>query len=165
MKGLFIAGILAVAMQSAQAEIADDVDRLTTTKTAAENGVIALKFAFAPARREYKIGQEKYTAAENAYNNYTRALLSSYKVNTEINLNDSAKLAALRAEAFQKYVSSLRLETKSPIVILAAVGVLIEIGEKFYTYVKTLRQEERVRFADTIAPQITWNDWDKVRAN
>ena len=164
MKWLIISALTALAIQSAHADVTDAnfLTHLLLEKTKAEALVQRLKIEFEPTRPEYVIGRQKYTAAQQAFNNYTHAMLSNYKVGNKVDLKEIGQLAASRAKDFDDYVSGLK--SKGFTAVFVAVGVLIEIGDKLYTFIIKHVQDERVRTADAIASQVTWDDWDKIRS-
>jgi hypothetical protein len=162
MKWIVFLAVFVISLQTACAEIADEVDRLTALKSAAENGVVAVKYKLNPTSHEYLVAKQKYAVAENAFNNYTKALLNNYKLGAQADLTQTARLAATRGREFNEYVAGLNLETKNPFVVIGVIGVLVDMGEKFYDYLTKLRQEERKQFVDAIAPQVTWKAWDNV---
>jgi hypothetical protein len=160
MKLVSIAVALFFGMHCAHAAIIDQIDDLNIRKIEAEDGVKTIKAHFLPTKQQYKIGKEKYEAAQKAFNIYTMAVLNNYKLNAEIKLDKTAELASSRAQEFHKYVSSLGLQ-KSPAIIITT-GLLVELAHKLYTYIVTEKQKERETFTETVAPQITWADWDKI---
>jgi hypothetical protein len=171
MKWVLILAVMLIAITSARADVTDEnfLDHLITEKTRAEALVVRLNSEFAPTRQEYTIGRQKYTMAQQAFNNYINAMLSNYRIGRKVDLKESAQLAASRAKDLDDYVSNLPAKGFTTVVV--AVGVLIEIGDKLYNYIKKNVQaeqkrvrDERSRIADAIARQTIWDDWDKIKS-
>jgi hypothetical protein len=137
-------------------------DHLLMEKTKAQALVLQVKTDFVPGSPQYVAARQKYTAAEQAFNNYTKAMLSNYKVGRKADLKESAELAAVRAKEFQSYVVSLNLQSKNFAAIFVATGILLDIGEKLFNFVQKFQEGERSRVADIIALQVTWDDWNKI---
>src|SRR5882724_3890285 len=104
MRWVIVATLVIIGMQVAHAAIEDEVGRLIATKTEAENDVRALKSKFLPTDQQYVEGKAKYTAAQDAFNSYTRAVLTNFRLNAHINLQKPAELASSRARDFHNYV-------------------------------------------------------------
>jgi predicted S18 family serine protease len=167
MKWAMITAVMTLAIQSAQADVTDAnfLNHLLLEKTKAEALVQRLKIEFEPKRSEYVTGRQKYIAAQQAFNNYTNAMLSNYRVGNKVDLKETAQLAASRAKDFENYVSSLPSKGVTGFTaIFVAVGVLIEVGDKLFNFIQKHIRDDRARTADEIARQVTWDDWDKIRS-
>ena len=159
-----IAVIFALSMQSSHADVTDAtaVDYLRVEKTKAAVMVMQVKTQFLPGSPEYNTAKQKYAAAQQAFNSYTRAMLGSYALGTKADLSASAQLAYTKAEDFQKYISSLNLQSKGFVAVFVAVGVLIDIGDKLYTVLTSKEKEERAARTKQLSLEVTWDDWDRV---
>jgi hypothetical protein len=167
MKFMTIAAILALAIRCAYADVTDKnfLDQLLVEKTKAQGLVLQLKTELDSQDPRYSVAKQKYTAAEVAFNNYTKAMVDNYQIGKDPDLKGSAQLAALRAQEFENYVSGLKLQSKGSFsAAFAAAAVLLEISEKLYSFVVTQQQEQRLKTAKAIASQVTWDDWDKIGA-
>jgi hypothetical protein len=164
MKWIIISALTILAIQSARADVTDSnvLNYLLLEKTKAEALVQRLKIEFEPTRSEYVTGRQKYTAAQQAFNNYTNAMLSNYRVGNKVDLKEIAQLAASRAKDFEDYMS--KIPSKGFTAVFVAMGVLIEIGDKLYTYIVKNVRDERAIIADAITRQVTWDDWDKIKS-
>jgi hypothetical protein len=164
MKAAIVVAVMALAIQSAHADITDAnvLDNLVLEKTKAQALVLQLKTAFESRDHQYSVGKQKYTGAQQAFNNYIRVMLNNYKVGNKVDLKESARLAASRAKEFENYVSGLNVEGKGFPVIIAVLPVLLEIGTKLYTFIQKVREDQRAETADAIAHEVTWDDWDKI---
>jgi hypothetical protein len=164
MRWVIIAIVIALTFQSAHAEVLDAkiLDDLVVEKTKAEMLVLQFKTEVAPTRSEYGIGRQKYTAAQQAFNNYTKAVLNNYKAGNRVDLRQSAQLAASQAKDFENYVSTQAPQGRGISAVFVAAGILLEIGAKLFTFVQSQQIDERARNADAIAPLVTWDEWDKI---
>ena len=168
MKWMMVAATLALAIPSAGADVTDAnvVDHLMVEKTKAQVLVLQLKTTFEPRDPQYTLGRQKYTAARQAFNNYTRAMLNNYKVGNKADLKESAQLAASRAKEFESYVTSLNLPSgKGAAVFFVVAAGLIEIGQKLFTFFQNTQETARTKIAEATAPLVTWDDWDKIGAH
>jgi hypothetical protein len=166
MKWVMIAALMALAIQPARADLTDSnaLDYLLVEKTKAQALALIIKTSFEPSKPEYNVARLKYTAAQQAFNNYTTAMLYNYKVGNRLDLKESAQLASSRSKDLENYVSSLNVPSKGLAPIFVGMGILIEIGEKLFTFIQEKQQHDRARIADAIAVQVTWDDWDKIGA-
>src|ERR1700686_160230 len=114
MKWLTIVAIIALSIQCAYYVVTDTnfLDQLLVEKTKAQALVLQLKTTLDSQDPQYSIARQKYSAAELAFNNYTKAMVDNYKVGKNLDLKASAQLAALRAQEFENYVSGLKLQSK-----------------------------------------------------
>jgi hypothetical protein len=166
MKWVMMAAVMALAIQSTRADVTDSnvLDYLLVEKTKAQALALMVKTAFDRSRPEYTTARQKYTAAQLAFNNYTMAMLSNYKAGKRMDLQESAQLATSRSKDLENYVSNLNLPSKGFSAIFVSAGILVDIGEKLFTYIQQKRQDDRAKIADAIAVQVTWDDWDKIGA-
>jgi hypothetical protein len=164
MKWVMVAAAIALVIGSARADITDAnvVDHLIVEKTKAQALVLQLKTSFESRDPQYSLGRQKYAAAQQAYNNYTMAMLNNYKVGNKADLKGSAQLAASRAKEFENYVSSLNLPGGKGAAVFVVAVALIEIGEKLFTFFKNTQDNARTKIAEATAPLVTWDDWDKI---
>jgi hypothetical protein len=162
-----LAAVLAIRPAAAAEDItaANVQDRLILEKTKAENLVLSVKSKFKPSSPQYAQTRLKYSQAQIAFNNYTKAMLSNYKVGNKVDLRVSASTAAQANDDFQNYVLSLHIVNKSPTVLLTVlVPVLLEVGEKLFEFIRGEGERTRERLANAIAEQITWSDWNAIGA-
>jgi len=162
--GWLIPIIIAMSIQTVCADVTDAtaIDYLRVEKTKAAVMVLQVKTQFLPGSPEYNIAKQKYTAAQQAFNNYTKAMLGSYALGTKADLSASAQLAYSKAADFQIYISSLDVKSKGFTAVFVVVGVLIDIGDKLYTLVKNKQKDELAATAKQLSLEVTWDDWDKV---
>lgn len=164
MKWVLIVAFMIITMQSTHAAELNIVDYLLVEKTKAQALALQVKTEMAPAQPEYRIARQKYTGAQQAFNNYTKAMLSNYKAGNRMDLKGSAQLAASSAQDFENYVSNQKFISKggSLTIIFATAGFLLEIGERFLTFIQNEQISSRDRIANGIALQVTWDDWDRI---
>jgi hypothetical protein len=87
-------------------------------------------------------------------------MLDNFAADRRVDLSSTAKEAADASERFCEYVRSLSgLESRGPELILAAAPVLIDVGEKLWTFFADRSAQERETLANVLRPQITWKSW------
>jgi hypothetical protein len=159
-----IAAIPLLSIHSVQADVTDAtaLDFLRVEKTKAAVMVLQVKTEFLPGSPEYTIARQKYTAAQQAFNNYTKAMLGNYALGVKTDLSASAQLAYSKATDFQAYVSTLDFKHKGFTAVFVAAGLLIDIGDKLYSAFRKKQKEELSAMAREYSLQVTWDDWDKL---
>jgi len=158
------AAVITIWAQGAYADVTEPTaaDYLRLEKTKAAIMVLQLKTEFLPGTPEYTIGHQKYIAAQQAFNNYTKAAIGNYVLGTKTDLSASAQLAYSKAADFQAYISSLQFKHKGFSAVFALVPVLIDIGDKLYTLYATKQKGEREARAKELSLEVTWDDWEKI---
>ena len=161
-----LAALLAMTLQSAyaRADISESnaIDYLRVERSKAAIMVQQLKTEFLPGSPEYTIARQKYAAAQQAFNNYTTALVGNYAAGTRADLSASAQLAYSKASEFEAYISNLHFAHKGFTAVFVAAGVLIDIGDKLYTLYTKQKKEEREARAKQLSLDLTWSDWDEI---
>jgi hypothetical protein len=160
----FLANPLNACDQSKSANITDaNVQaKLKLEKNNAENLALLVIAKFGPTTSQFVRAKELYTDAESQNNAFTSTILDNYVAGKKVDLSSTAKAAADSSKEFCDYVQSLNLESRGIELVLEAAPVLIDIGEKLWTFFADRSTEERTAFANTLRPQITWMNWNRL---
>ena len=135
---------------------------LKLEKNNAENLALLVIGRYDPGTPHFAKAKRLYTDAQIQFNAFTSTMLDNYVAGQKVDLSSTAKAAAESSNKFCDYVQSLKLESRGPELILAAAPVLIDIGEKLWTYFVTRSTEDRTAFANSLRPEITWANWDML---
>ena len=61
-------------------------------------------------------------------------------------------------------MDSLHLSSRGTVELaLEALPILVEVGEKLWTYFEHGSAEKRQAFADTLRRQVIWVPWERLR--
>ncbi len=161
MKWIVIVAIMFLGVHNVHAGIDEDIDNLMVSKLQAEAGARAIKGRFMPNQNEYKIGREKYSAAQSAYNSYGNALLNNYVLGSKERLDKTAELASEREKDYKEYVQSLKIQMGGPAVFMT-LTVLVDLAAQVYSYIDKFSRQSRDDYAKMKKQEITWLDWDKI---